>query len=163
MNLPGFAHEPRNSANKDWYTPLWIFDELGLQFDLDPCQPPGGIAWIPANKYFTIEDDGLTQPWLGRVWLNPPYGEATKFWLARMDRHRNGVALMFSRTDCKWFHDYVIKADAILFLRGRIRFVDGLDKTSKSGSGCGSILVAWGEENVAALAAMQQHGFLVKL
>jgi hypothetical protein len=48
--------------------------------------------------------------------------------LEKMHYHRQGVALVFARTDCKWFHDYVAKADAILFLKGRVKFVDGLGK-----------------------------------
>jgi hypothetical protein len=138
-----------------------VFNRLGLTFDLDPCQPPEGVAWIPAKHRYTIADDGLTSPWSGRVWLNPPYGKHTAAWLKKMHQHRNGVALVFARTDCAWFHESIAKADAILFLRGRIKFVDGLGLTGGSGAGCGSMLAAWGEENVAALKAMQDLGLLV--
>ena len=78
-----------------------------------------------------------------------------------MDVHRNGIALVFARTDCGWFHEYVAKADAILFLRGRIKFVDAQGKTGGHGAGAGSMLVAWGAENVAALAKMTDLGKLV--
>jgi hypothetical protein len=82
-------------------------------------------------------------------------------WLERMHNHRNGVALVFARTDCAWFHESVAKADAILFLRGRVKFVDGLGVTGGSGAGSGSMLVAWGRENVDALLAMRDLGHLV--
>lgn len=78
-----------------------------------------------------------------------------------MHEHKNGISLVFSRTDCAWFHESVAKADAILFLRGRIKFVDGLGVTGGSGAGCGSMLIAWGRENVAALEAMRDLGHLV--
>ena len=68
---------------------------------------------------------------------------------------------MFARTDCAWFHDSVAKADAILFLRGRVKFVDGLGVTGGSGAGSGSMLVAWGSDNVKALDAMRDIGHLV--
>jgi phage N-6-adenine-methyltransferase len=161
MKLAGFTHDNKNNASVDWYTPSWIFQRLGLNFDLDPCQPPEGIKWIPAKKYYSLQDNGLLQPWSGRVWLNPPYGKHTTAWLQRMHKHRNGIALVFARTDCAWFHEFVAKADAILFLRGRIKFVDGLGKTGGSGAGSGSMLVAWGEENVRALKVMQDIGHLV--
>jgi hypothetical protein len=77
-----------------------------------------------------------------------------------MHEHRNGIALVFARTDTSWFHDYVAKADAILFLRGRIAFVDGLGATGGSGVGCGSMLIAWGEVAVAALRGMSDLGHL---
>lgn len=157
----GFSHEERGSANADWYTPPWVFDRIGLEFDLDPCQPPEGVPWIPAKTRYSVHDDGLSQIWFGRVWLNPPYGKQTPAWLDRMNTHRNGIALVFSRTDCKWFHDSISKADAILFLRGRIRFIDGLSVSKGTGAGTGSLLAAWGAENVAALERMKDAGFLV--
>ena len=52
---------------------LHLFNALGLQFDLDPCSPGPG-HWVPANKIYTKEDDGLTSPWEGSVFMNPPFG-----------------------------------------------------------------------------------------
>lgn len=162
MNKSGFSHESQSAVSTDWYTPKWVFDSLGLVFDLDPCQPVGGVPWIPAARYYTMQDDGLQQPWAGRVWLNPPYGKATPAWLEKMHQHRNGVALLFARTDCQWFHQFVAEADAVLFLKGRVRFVDGLGVTSNNGAGSGSMLIAWGSENVEALRGMQHLGFYVE-
>jgi phage N-6-adenine-methyltransferase len=147
----GFTHDNVNNKSVDWYTPKVIFDSLDVEFDLDPCAPEGGVPWIPAKKHFSLKDDGLNQDWFGRVWLNPPYGRETGKWLKKMNEHRNGISLVFSRTDCAWFHDYVIKADAINFLKGRIKFVDGLGVTSNNGAGAGSMLIAWGKENVDAI------------
>jgi hypothetical protein len=161
MQLSGFAHEDRGSANVDWYTPPWVFERLGIDFDLDPCQPATAIPWIPTKQRFTLEDDGLVQPWTGRVWLNPPYGKHTQAWLKKMHGHRNGIALVFARTDCAWFHESVAKADAILFLKGRVKFVDGLGVSGGSGAGSGSMLVAWGEQNVEALSKMSDIGHFV--
>lgn len=158
----GFSHESQNNISTDWYTPSWVFERMGIEFDLDPCQPIEVIKWIPAKSRYTVEDDGLKKPWFGRVWLNPPYGKQTPDWLAKMNQHRNGVALVFARTDCGWFHNFVTKADAILFLKGRVRFVDGLGVTKGSGAGSGSMLVAWGGENVEALNRMSDLGFLIK-
>ena len=161
MKAAGFTHDNKDNTSVDWYTPPWVFEKLGITFDLDPCQPPEGVKWIPAKKTYSVLDDGLKQPWNGRVWLNPPYGKHTPAWLERMHQHRNGIALVFARTDCAWFHDSVAKADAILFLRGRIKFVDGLCATKGSGAGSGSMLVAWGSDNVAAIAGISGLGHLV--
>lgn len=158
----GFTHDKKDNATVDWYTPPWIFEGLGLVFDLDPCAPEGGLPWIPAHTFYSLpKDDGLMAPWFGRVWLNPPYGKDTGDWLARMDLHRNGVALVFARTDCRWFHDYVVNADAILFLKGRVSFVDGLGVTGGGGAGAGSMLIAWGADNVEGLVRMADRGFLI--
>lgn len=157
----GFTHDNKANLSVDWYTPPWIFERLGLQFDLDPCQPETPIPWVPATKTYCLADDGLTSPWVGLVWLNPPYGKHTGEWLEKMHDHRNGVSLVFARTDCRWFHDYVAKADAILFLSGRVKFVDGLGISGGSGAGSGSMLVAWGAIGVAALRGMSDCGHLV--
>jgi phage N-6-adenine-methyltransferase len=159
----GFTHESYKNISVDWYTPKYIFDNLGLTFDLDPCQPIKGVPWIPAKKFYTEVDDGLAQEWNGLVWCNPPYGKFTKDWLKKMNNHKNGVALVFARTDCAWFHDYCTKADAILFLKGRIKFVDGLGKTGGSGAGSGSMLIAWGDVAKNALKNQSHNGLYIEL
>jgi hypothetical protein len=58
-NAKGFTHDDANNVSVDWYTPPWVFGRLGLRFDLDPCQPSGGIPWIPADTYYDLAIDGL--------------------------------------------------------------------------------------------------------
>jgi hypothetical protein len=159
----GFTHDSAQNKSVDWYTPPHIFDDLGLEFDLDPASPEGGVPWIPAKKIYTEADDGLVQPWHGLVWLNPPYGKHTYAWLEKMHTHRNGVALVFARTDCRWYHDFVAKSDGILFLKGRIKFVDGLGVTGGGGAGSGSMLIAWGKESLYALERISHKGHFVPI
>lgn len=111
-----------NTANNDqWLTPPWIIETLGL-FDLDPCAPVNR-PWDTAKEHFTKFDDGLSKPWHGRIWLNPPYGRETFKWIAKLAEHRNGIALIFARTETRGFHNYVWnKADSIFFFRGRLSF-----------------------------------------
>lgn len=81
-------------------TPKWLFDELGLVFDLDPAHPPFETH-VPCRKYYTIEDDGLVQDWEGLVWLNPPYSKPAP-WVDKWLNHANGLMLVqYSRG--KWF------------------------------------------------------------
>lgn len=163
----GFTHESAAAETVEWYTPGWLFEQLGLEFDLDPCHPEGErLPWVPALFRYTKQDDGLASPWFGRVWLNPPYGRETERWLARMHEHRNGIALVFARTDTNWFHRHVAAADGVLFLNRRIQFVgrNGNPRPGKDGKvsspGCGSMLVAWGRECREALIYATQDGGL---
>ena len=90
-------------TSDDYWTPPWVFERLGLRFDLDVAAPPGGIPWVPANRYYTQADDGLAAPWTGRVWMNPPYSHPTP-WVHRFLEHANGVALLPTSTGA-WFRE----------------------------------------------------------
>ncbi|KKN03459.1 hypothetical protein LCGC14_1107450 [marine sediment metagenome] len=156
----GFTHESTYNESKEWYTPKYIFDALGIEFDLDPCSPGMAIVpWIPAIQHYTVRDNGLIKKWHGSVWVNPPYGSDTPKWMQRLQQHGNGIALVFSRTDVKWFHSYIPKADAICFIKGRVQFVKESNATQYAkgkyvpcgGCGAGSMLVAYGSSMAGAL------------
>lgn len=149
------SHQQTVGDSVEWYTPPGIFDRLGLTFDLDPCAPPGGLPWIPAATSYCEADDGLTQPWRGRVWLNPPYGRHTGLWLRRLAAHGEGVALVFARTETEWWHEVVPTAAAVCFIAGRITFVDAERRPGKFNGGAPSALIAWGDECAAAVAAAE--------
>lgn len=76
-----------------WYTPAWVFDGLGLTFDLDVAAPADPLPWLPAMNRYTVADDGLTQPWHGTVWCNPPYSAPTA-WCRRWAEHDSGCLLI---------------------------------------------------------------------
>lgn len=151
MKKTAFTHDDKDNKTVDWYTPSWLFEKMQVSFDLDPCVPVGGVPWIPAFNHYSLDDDGLAKPWFGHVWLNPPYGRETPKWLSKMNSHKNGIALLFARTDCSWFHSYCANADAINFVKGRISFVDAFGVTGGGGAGAGSMLIAWGKEATDAI------------
>lgn len=133
--------------NDEWLTPPEIVRALG-PFDLDPCAPIVR-PWPTAAKHYTVDDDGLSLPWFGRVWLNPPYGPHTGTWLERLREHGDGIALIFARTETEaWFRHIWGIADGILFLRGRLNFHFVSGKRAERNSGAPSALIAYGEENV---------------
>lgn len=139
----------RKENSQEWFTPPHIIKTLGI-FDLDPCAP--SQDFYTATRCYTKEMDGLSLPWSGRVWLNPPYKNPLigKF-IDRMIAHGDGVALIFNRMDTALWHDKIFpSATAMLIIRGRIRFFRP-DGTEGDSAGCGSVLVAWGEGNAAVL------------
>lgn len=154
----GFGHEsPVEGETDSWITPKYIVDALG-EFDLDPCecipQP-----WRLAKQAYTILEDGLSKEWHGRVWCNPPYGPRTKFWVEKLAKHGNGIALIFARTETALYHDVIFPtADGYLFPRGRISFYRPDGTQPKSTSGAPSVLIAWGNENRAALIEACESG-----
>lgn len=132
-----------------------IFDSLGLVFDLDPCSPGEGKSFVPARRHYTVEDDGLTSPWFGTVWMNPPYGPHTKTWMEKLSEHGDGIALVFARTDVQWFQQFGTRADVVCFIDGRIRFYQGSTEKRGGSPGAGSMLLAFGP---TAAAAVEQSG-----
>jgi len=84
--------EQSAKTSDDYLTPRWVFDVLGLQFDLDVASPPWA-TYVPAVRRFTKAEDGLSQPWKGRVWMNPPYSQSS-VWVDRFVSHGHGVALL---------------------------------------------------------------------
>lgn len=149
------------ATTHDWLTPPDILQALG-EFDLDPCasehQP-----WRTARRELTIRDDGLKQPWAGRVWCNPPYGPFAARWLERCADHGDAIALVFARTETAVFQDFVwAKADACLFLRGRVAFrVPGGGRAGPAGAP--SVLIAYGQQNADCLKVCGVPGAFVPL
>jgi len=108
---------------------LWqpFADALG-GFDLDPaagCEP----TQIGDERY-TPEDDGLTSPWFGKVWLNPPFSDKTPWYKRLVDQYWNGevthaAAIGTVDPSADWFHNWFSTADAIVFLDGRDWYMAG--------------------------------------
>ena len=83
---------------------------------------------LNVKKFFTKEEDGLIQDWSKDiVFVNPPYGREIGKWVEKSyNEAKKGakvVMLIPSRTDTKWFHDFIYNKAEIRFLKGRIRFL----------------------------------------
>ena len=144
------SHQSSNMTKDEWLTPPEIVKSLG-DFALDPCAPINR-PWETAFTHYDINIDGLSTPWVGRVWLNPPYGSETGTWLHRLYKHGDGIALIFARTETKMFFEYVWgKADAVLFIKGRLSFHHVSGKKADRNAGAPSVLVAYGKENARIL------------
>lgn len=114
-----------SSESDEWETPQAFFDDLDddNHFTLDVA---ANAENHKCERYYTKEDDGLSQPWDGVVWCNPPYSEVEK-WVRKADQEcrDNGtrtIMLLPARTDTKWFHDFIYQRYGIEFIRGRLKF-----------------------------------------
>lgn len=118
-----------SSKSQEWYTPPEIIERVVklLKFiDLDPCSENGENPNVPADKHFTVKENGLEQIWFGKVYMNPPYGRGIGEWIEKLcSEYESGnvkeaVALVPARPDTDWFdklNDY-----AVCFIRGRLKF-----------------------------------------
>lgn len=114
------------SNSDEWETPQALFDELDeeFHFNLDPCATP---STAKCEKYYTASDNGLNYSWGGyRVFCNPPYSEISK-WVEKCYREGikdNTVVVMLipSRTDTRYFHNFIYQRAEVRFVRGRVKF-----------------------------------------
>ena len=121
MQLLAFGQE--QTTSDDYYTPAWLFEDMAVRFDLDVAAPPGGVPWIPCDRFYTQADDGLSQPWKGRVWMNPPYSTPAN-WVQKFIDHGDGMALLpFSNG--VWLHDLWQSSAAVVVFRKPFDFVGG--------------------------------------
>ena len=103
-----------SKKSDDWSTPVSLYRELDSEFKFtdDPC-PLGGV-------------DGLVRDWGTRVFCNPPYSNIKGFLeKARVEMEKKtelAVFLVPSRTDTKWFHEYLYHKAELRFIRGRLKF-----------------------------------------
>lgn len=151
----------RPEYSDEWYTPKWIIDRLG-PFTLDPCSP-SVRPFDTALRHYTKDDDGLSQPWKGRIWLNPPYSKKLlRAFVEKMADHNDGIALLQNRTDNLLFQEVIFpKAASILFMRHRVRFLrpDG----TTGNPFFGSCLVAFGMQSDRILRDCGIEGHYVHL
>jgi hypothetical protein len=134
--------------NDDYYTPKYVFTELGIEFDLDVCAPEGGVSWIPAKQSFSLKDDGLGKEWFGNVWCNPPYSKPSD-WMKKFIEHKNGIALI-QISNSNWFNELWQKADGITFIYPKIKFEHKTDGTKVVFMPL--VLVAFNQLNVNAIS-----------
>jgi phage N-6-adenine-methyltransferase len=127
-SAPGHAERVSvhfSCATVEWETPQWLFDELSWiygGFTLDPCATRENAK---CERFFTRSEDGLTQPWDGKVFCNPPYGREIEKWVQKaFESARDGVlvvCLLPARTDMRWWQNYARRGH-VHFLRGRLKF-----------------------------------------
>lgn len=126
------TNQPTNilfsSKSDEWSTPQELFDRLDneFHFTLDPCATDENHK---CSMYYTKEQNGLAQDWEHQiVFCNPPYSRIAE-WTEKC--YREGckdkttvVMLIPSRTDTRYFHNFILNRAEIRFVKGRLKFGD---------------------------------------
>ncbi len=146
----------RPSQTDIWLTPRWLIEAIG-PFDFDPCGAPEGSSHDCARRVNRLPSCGLSAEWGGRVWLNPPYSNVAPF-IAKLAEHGRGTALLYARTDTRWFHESIARrASLIALFVGRVQFVRR-DGTEGTASPAPSMLIAYGEEDARRIREAIRDG-----
>lgn len=121
-----------NKAVDDRTTTAETFDPLHARFGFT-VDVAASTRNARLARFYTIEDDGLEQPWAGeRVWCNPPYSDIGP-WCEKAWAEPSALVVMLlpaNRTEQTWWQEYVEpyrdRPGSRLtseFLRGRLRFI----------------------------------------
>ena len=152
------------SDSPEWYTPKHIVERVARTMDgidLDPCSNSHDDPNVPALRHFTIDDDGLSRDWSGRVYMNPPYGREIVAWVEKLvAEHQSGrvteaVALVPARTDTAWFR--TLDAEYFCFVAGRLTFSE-----HESAAPFPSVAVYLGANPEAFIAAFRDVGAIYR-
>jgi site-specific DNA-methyltransferase (adenine-specific) len=115
------------SKSDEYSTPDDLFQGLNrnFNFSLDTASTKENAK---CKKYFVKGDNALSRSWKGeRTFTNPPYS-AIKDWVkknyeeSKLDPGNPKVMLIPARCDTKYWHDYVMRAASIYFIKGRLKF-----------------------------------------
>jgi len=128
------AHVSFNTGENEWYTP-WIYvqaarDVMGT-IDTDPASSETANGIVKAKQYFTIEDDGRQQTWVGNIWMNPPYSQplVTEFCALLVEKLKNreikqACVLVNNATETNFYQNMMGECQAVCFIKGRVKFID---------------------------------------
>lgn len=142
-----------SSENEVWETPQELFNRLNdeFHFDIDVCATSENAK---CSKFFSPLDDGLSQDWQGVCWMKPPYGKKIGAWMKKaMEAETTVVCLVPSRTDTKWWHEYIMKASEIRFIKGRLKFGD-----SKNSAPFPSAIIVFGKTHKDLKVCSMERG-----
>jgi phage N-6-adenine-methyltransferase len=128
----GVVFRTNFTGQTEWYTPSALIERaravLG-EIDVDPASNEFAQRTVKAATFYSKEDDGLSKPWQGRVWLNPPYsrGVIGQF-VAKLCAERKAgrveaaILLTHNHTETAWWQAAALGSHAICFPRARVKF-----------------------------------------
>lgn len=101
--------------------------------DVDPATHAVAQRTVRAATFYTKDDDGLTKPWTGTVFCNPPYSSGPQgvegFTKKLIEEYESGrttaaVFLVNNSTDASWFQSLLAFGLPVCLTRGRLPFVN---------------------------------------
>ncbi|MCB1715547.1 MAG: hypothetical protein KDK05_10475, partial [Candidatus Competibacteraceae bacterium] len=103
----------QTSGKVEYYTPPEIVEAARATMggiDLDPASSARANEIVQAAQYITVEQDGLSQPWFGRVWMNHPFGrKENPLWIDKLMQSfwsgdiEQAICITFASTSEQWF------------------------------------------------------------
>ena len=157
------------TGDAESYTPAEYIEAARVvlgAIDLDPASSAVAQETVQAAKWYGPDEDGLEQPWLGRVWLNPPYAYPTvaEFIARLLQAHGVGevpaaILLTNNNTDTRWWHGAADRAAAICLTLGRINFYKATGEITQPTNG--QSFFYFGEDPESFAKIFRKFGLIV--
>lgn len=159
----------KHTGDEESYTPPVYIEsavEVMGKIDLDPASNEMAQLTVNADHFYTVENDGLTKEWRGKVWMNPPYtARVINVFISKLVSHyvagevTEAIVLTNNNTDTSWFHEAANNASAVCFTSGRINFLkrDG----SKSSPTNGQSFIYFGKNIDLFKTVFSKHGLVM--
>lgn len=157
-----------SSKSEEWYTPPEYIEAARLvlgQIDIDPASNETAQEVIQAAVYYTKETNGLDKDWIGKLWLNPPWGQICgEFVTKAVQDYENGdvseaiLLLNSNSNDTLWWQP--LWNYTLCFTKGRINFYN--NDGEASGSTHGSCFVYLGNNKNTFREVFKQYGAIVR-
>lgn len=159
MTQQYLGHAPEGGRSNEWYTPKYIFDAMGVRFDLAVAAPPDWreTTFCPCDD--AITENSLDKPWPGFIWMNPPFSDrrnGVQPWHDKFFQH-HGVMIAADRTSAPWWQLAARKCDALLFIDGKPKFIRPDGSVGRQ-PGDGMVLFARGHKGTRALINAEVAG-----
>lgn len=166
----GLRYRDAEHPNNTQFTPSYVLDPVRVDLGgigLDPCTT--GDNPVEAVRFYTVDDDGLAQPWAGPEWspsifVNPPYSKAREPWVERCiaagERRQKVILLVPAATDTRIFQKAASTSTAVVFIKGRVKFGTLRPNRRQHAASHPSALIGWNTDLAASSTlGWRTHGF----
>jgi ParB family chromosome partitioning protein len=164
-------HVAHNSGENEWYTPIEFIEAARRvmgRIDVDPASSEVANKTVGAGVYYDKAVNGLDKVWAGNIWMNPPYsGDLIGKFCEKLKaeylegRIKNAIVLVNNATETNWFFTLTTMAGAVVFTKGRVKF---LDPQGNPGAPLqGQAIVYIGENVEGFLSEFSRFGWGAKL
>lgn len=128
----GKPHIAHASGENEWYTPSQYIEAARTvmgSINVDPASTAAANEIVKADRFYSLDDNGLVADWYGNVWMNPPYAQpAVSMFSAKLVEQwecgnvQSAIVLINNATETVWFQSLVRCACAVCFPLARVRF-----------------------------------------